>query len=100
MEKNRRENLKKKDICKNIHLKIGISQLYADKFLSDTIKILTLHLKKDKILKINGFGSFKILNKSKRIGRNPKTNQLYEISERKSVSFKPSIFLKKKINNE
>jgi len=100
MQKNKRDNLTKKDISKNIYLKSGISSLYANKFLEDTINILISGLKKNNLLKINKFGSFKILSKNRRIGRNPKNNEQHEISERKIVSFKASDFLKKKINDE
>lgn len=100
MEKNKRENLKKKDISKNIFLKSGISFSYASKFLDDTINILITGLKNKGTLKINKFGSFKVKSKKKRIGRNPKNNQTYEISSRKIISFKISNFLKNKINNE
>ena len=61
MQKNKRNNLKKQDIGKNIYLKSGISSSYANKFLEDTISILIFGLKKDELLKINQFGSFKVL---------------------------------------
>ena len=60
MEKNKRENLKKKDISKNIYLKSGIPISYASKFLDDTINILISELKNNGTLKINKFGSFKV----------------------------------------
>ena len=100
MEKNKRDNLKKKDISNTIHSNFGISSSYASKFLDDTINILISGLKNSGILKINKFGSFKVKYKKKRIGRNPNNNQIHEISSRKTISFKISNFLKNKINNE
>lgn len=100
MEKNKRDNLKKKDISNRIYLKSGIPSSYAGKFLDDTISILTSGLKKNGALKINKFGSFKVKSKKQRIGRNPKNNKTYKISSRKIISFKISNFLKNKINNE
>lgn len=41
-------------------------------------------------VKFAGFGSFKILNKSARMGRNPKTGEPAVISARRVVSFRPS----------
>ena len=98
MEKDKRENLKKKDISKNIYLKTGIPSSYASKFLDDIISILISGIKRDRILKIGKFGSFSLFSKNKRIGRNPKNNEEHEISERKIVSFKASSYLKNKIN--
>ena len=100
MEKNKRDNLKKKNISNSIYLKSGIPSSYASKFLDDTINILISGLKKNGALKINKFGSFKVKSKKKRIGRNPKNKQTYEINNRKIISFKISTFLKNKLNNE
>ena len=41
-------------------------------------------------VKITGFGTFKILSKSARIGRNPKTGVPALISARRVASFRPS----------
>ena len=62
--------------------------------INDIFNILIENLKNDKILKIKNFGTFKILNKNKRVGRNPKNNKLYEISERNVATFKTSNYLK------
>ena len=40
MEKIKRENLKKKDISKNISLKSGVSLSFASRFLDDALEIL------------------------------------------------------------
>jgi|TARA_B110000914_G_C15287956_1_gene365246 integration host factor subunit alpha len=95
---NRRKNIKKKDIINNIFLNIGIPSVYSAKVVNDIINILILNIKKYKKLKIKNFGSFSLQNKKKRIGRNPKNNDPYEISERIVVSFKMSKNLEKKIN--
>ena len=93
-------SLKKKNITSAVNKEIGLPSLYADKLINDIFNILIENLKNDEILKIKNFGTFKILNKNKRVGRNPKNNKLYEISERNVATFKTSNYLKKKINNE
>tara|TARA_B100000674_G_C37674002_1_gene838348 strand:+ start:136 stop:438 length:303 start_codon:yes stop_codon:yes gene_type:complete len=99
MPKNKRDNTKKKDISNEIYNKLGYPKLYLEKFLDDTIEVIIEGLIKDGNLKIDNFGSFKILKKGRRIGRNPRTKKEYEISPRKIVTFKTSNFLKEKINN-
>ena len=49
-------------------------------------------------IKISSFGTFKVINKKERIGRNPKTKVEAKILSRKVVKFKPSLLLKEKIN--
>ena len=100
MEKNKRDNLTKKDIANTKYSYFGVSTLYARKILDDTINILIAGLKKNGTLKINKFGSFKVKYKKKRTGRNPKNKQMHEISSRKIISFKISTYLKNKINND
>ena len=45
---------------------------------------------------ISSFGTFQVINKKERIGRNPKTKEEAKISSRKIVRFKPSSIFKKK----
>ena len=47
---------------------------------------------------ISGFGDFKVVHKKARIGRNPKTKVIHEISERQVVVFSPSKILRKEMN--
>ena len=94
-----RINLTKKDIIKSIYLQIGLSKKIIDLFLEDIIKILTRSIKKNKQVKISKFGTFIVRNKKKRIGRNPKTKEQANVSERNVLLFKPSKELKKYINN-
>ena len=40
-------------------------------------------------VKVAGFGTFKILDKSARVGRNPKTGEMAIVTARRVVSFRP-----------
>ena len=94
-----RINLTKKDIIKSIYLQIGLSKKIIDLFLEDIIKILSSSIKENKKVKISKFGTFIVRNKKKRIGRNPKTKEEKNVSERNVLLFKPSKEIKKYINN-
>ena len=60
---------------------------------------LKLFLKKLKrYFNLKNIGSFKILAKKERIGRNPKTKEEFIITPRNTVSFTASKFLKKIVN--
>ena len=90
MSQNKRDSLKKIDISKIINLKFGTSVNYTNKIIDDLILIITNELRTNKKLNIKNFGTFKILFKKKRIGRNPKTMESFEINERNVISFKSS----------
>ena len=98
--KNNSKNVTKKDISKSIYSKFGTSEKTISLFVDNIFNIFKKLLKEEKKLNLKNIGTFKILNKSKRIGRNPKTGEYHLISERKSLSFKVSESLKNKINND
>ena len=82
-------NLTKKDIIKKFNSKIGFSSNYSKKLVEDILEILTLNIKSG-YFNLKNVGSFKIIHKNERIGRNPKTKKKYIISSRKTVSFTAS----------
>ena len=79
----------KKDLIKDITLKTGLSSNVSKKIFNDLVNILILNIKKGSLV-LKNVGSFKIVEKKKRIGRNPKTKEEFIISARKTVSFTPS----------
>jgi integration host factor subunit alpha len=97
MLKTRNFNLTKKSISKEINSKIGISSSYIE-IITDDLIISLKFLIKRKILSIKNFGTFKIIQKKERIGRNPKNNKTYTITPRKSLSFIMSKSISDKIN--
>ena len=92
-------NYTKKDIAKDLSVKTGYSNIYSKKIINDLTNIL-IHQIKDGGLKYKNFGSFKLINKNQRMGRNPKTGENFIIKPRKQVSFKASNFLLKLLETE
>ena len=50
-------------------------------------------------VEISGFGKFVVRQKPARVGRNPMTGKEAEITERKVVTFKPSIIFRNAVYN-
>ena len=98
MLKIKESQLTKKDISKKINLNLGLSVSYTDK-ITDNLIIILKNLIKNNEINIKNFGSFKVLNKNERAGRNPRNKKIYAIKERKSLSFKISRNFNNKINN-
>ena len=95
------DNYKKKNLISNLSKKTGYSINFSKKLVNDLLEILVENISKGN-LNLKNIGSFNLINKKKRIGRNPKTKEKKIISERNVVLFKPSKELKKfiNINNE
>ena len=90
-----KKKLKKVDLIKTTISTLGFSQRYINKVTDSLISILFEIIKEKNYLNIKNFGTFRVLYKKERIGRNPKTKKNYFIKARKSISFKSSKKLSK-----
>ena len=89
---------KKEDIIIQLSNKTGFSINFSKKLINDLVKIIIENIKDDNF-NLKNIGSFKLLKKNERLGRNPKTGDEYIISKRRSVSFNPSKKISKYLNN-
>jgi len=78
------------DLSDKIRDKFGFTTTDSYKMVEIVFDEIKQSLLNKEEVKITGFGSFKILTKSARIGRNPKTGIPAIISARKVTSFHPS----------
>ena len=92
------KNFTRKDLSKKINKDLGFSRTFSSIIIDDFIESLISELITHEKIKISSFGTFNILNKKERIGRNPKTKIEAKISARKVVKFKPSLKVKNKLN--
>ena len=93
-----KKNFTRKDLSNKIYKEIGFSKKFSSEIIDNFFESLVSELIKSKKIKISSFGTFKVVNKKERIGRNPKTKVEAKISSRKVVKFKPSLIFKEKIN--
>ena len=94
-----KKNFTRKDLSNNIFKNIGFSSNFSAKIIDSFFETLINHIIKFNKVKISSFGTFEVIKKRERIGRNPKTKEEAKISSRKIVKFKPSSIFKNKINN-
>jgi len=94
-----KKNITRKNISNKINKKVGFSKNLSLKIVDNFFETIIHEIINFNKIKISSFGTFSIINKKERMGRNPKTNVEAKILARKVVKFKPSINLKNKINN-
>ena len=94
-----KQSLGKKEIIYSLKSSIGTSYTNIQKITDDIIDILTNILIDQKKINIKNFGSFNIVHKNERIGRNPKTKEEFTITSRNAVKFKPSKEFKQIVND-
>tara|TARA_Y100000590_G_scaffold440645_1_gene566289 strand:+ start:2778 stop:3077 length:300 start_codon:yes stop_codon:yes gene_type:complete len=94
------KNFTRKDLSNKIFKNLGFSKNLSSQIVDDFFEILVLEIIKSNKAKITSFGTFSVLKKKERIGRNPKTKVEAKISSRKVVKFKSSLLLKQKFNKQ
>ena len=93
-----KKNFTKKDLTSKLHQKIGFSKNFTSSIIDNFFESLISELTNSNKIKISSFGTFKVIYKKERLGRNPKTKVEAKICSRKVVNFKPSSSIKEKIN--
>ena len=75
-----KKNFTRKNLSNKIYHDLGFSENFSLKFVDNFFETLITELIKSNKVKISSFGTFRIMNKSERIGRNPKTKVEAKIS--------------------
>ena len=92
-------NLTRKNLVDKVHHKVGFSKNFSSEIIDSFFDLICNELVKLNKIKITSFGTFKMIQKKERIGRNPKTKIQAKIHARRVVKFKAANFLKERINN-
>ena len=87
----------KKDIALKIAEETNIKQIDVKKVVQKMLDHIIDSLFKGETIELRNFGVFKVKTRRSRIGRNPKTGTKVSIPERKVVTFKPGMVMKKKV---
>jgi|TARA_B100002052_G_scaffold289351_1_gene306638 nucleoid DNA-binding protein len=87
----------KKDISLNLSKITGFPYSLSNKLNNDLLDTIICEIKNKKLI-IQGIGTFILIQKNQRIGRNPKTKEEFVISKRKAIRFVVSKKLIDKLN--
>ena len=95
-----KKNFTKKNIINKVHQNLGFSKNFSSTIIDDFFESLIAELIRTKKIKISSFGTFMVVDKKERVGRNPKTKEEAKILARKIIKFKPSVLVKEKLNKK
>jgi DNA-binding protein HU-beta len=88
----------KADFVKSLKEEAGLASLaQAEAAYEKLFAIIGASLKKGDDVSITGFGSFKVVKRQARTGRNPRTGEKLQIPAGKSVRFTPGKGLKESL---
>lgn len=88
----------KADLVEAVHTKVGFSKRESAEIVEMVFNTMKDTLEQGEKIKISGFGNFEVRDKRARVGRNPQTGEVIEISARRVLTFKPSQVLKNALN--
>jgi nucleoid DNA-binding protein len=87
----------KKDIVIKISEETELRQLDVKRAVQRTLDHIIEALTKGETVELRNFGIFKVKSRKSRVGRNPKTGVEVPIPEKRIVSFKPGMIMKKRV---
>ncbi|MFA6078907.1 MAG: HU family DNA-binding protein [Candidatus Omnitrophota bacterium] len=87
----------KKEIVLKISEEAGLKQIDVKKAVQRTLELIVEALSRGETVELRNFGIFKVKTRKPRIGRNPKTGVTVPIPEKKVVSFKSGMVMRKKV---
>ena len=80
-----------------INRKVGLSRSESLAMVESILDHMSNALAEGENVKISGFGTFLLRDKSERVGRNPKTGVEVPITSRRVLTFRASQMLKERI---
>lgn len=88
------------DLADTLRSRFGLTAADSYRMIDIIFDEISESLINNEEVKIAGFGTFKILSKSARIGRNPKTGIPAVISARSVATFRPSADFRKLVSKK
>ena len=85
----------RQDLTNAIYEKVGLSRAESSEMVELTLKLIADELVKGNPVKLSTFGTFSIIEKRERMGRNPKSGEPAKITARRILTFRSSRQLKK-----
>lgn len=94
------KTLTRADLADAINRRIGLSRSEALAMVESILDMMSDALAEGENVKISGFGTFLLRDKTERLGRNPKTGIEVPITPRRVLTFRASKMLKERVAKE
>lgn len=89
--------MNKAELVDRVSDKTGLARRVARDAVESFVKSIKMSLQSGVDVHIVGFGSFKVLHRGPRRGRNPRTGQVINVPAKKAVKFVPGKDFKERI---
>lgn len=92
--------MNKAELIAAVAAKTGATKKSAEEAVNAFTDVVTEELKKGEKVQLVGFGSFEVIKRAARKGRNPQTKEEIKIPASKAPKFKPGKALKDIVNKK
>jgi DNA-binding protein HU-beta len=92
-----KEEMNKAELVSKMAELVGVTKVQVERGLSALIQAITEAVEKGSAVKLVGFGTFEVVRRAKRKGRNPRTGEPLKIEEKKVVRFRAGKRLKEAV---
>ena len=89
--------LTRADLAEAVNRKLGLSRAESLAMVEEILDLMSDALAAGENVKISGFGTFLLRDKTERIGRSPKTGDEVPITPRRVLTFRASQMLKDRV---
>lgn len=86
--------MNKTDLVKRVAEKVGMSENGAGQVVTTTFDVIETALIRGERVTLMGFGTFEVVNRAARTGRNPRTGEMIRIPAVQMPRFRPGKALK------
>ena len=91
--------MRKQDLVKEVANEAGLSEAQATKAVNAFLDSIQGALARNEEIQLSGFGSFKVVERAGREGRNPRTGETMQIAASRVPRFTAGSGLKKAISS-
>jgi DNA-binding protein HU-beta len=91
--------MRKQELVKSVAAKINQSESQTTQLVNAVFDTIQEALAQGEEVSISGFGSFRVVDRPSREGRNPQTGEPIQIAARRSPTFSPGSQLKRVVND-
>ena len=88
----------RRELVLSLAAKLGLTQRRAAEIVDAVFRIMKETMATGESIKLVGFGTLSVRDKSPRRGRNPRTGESLTITRRQMISFRPSKRLRERLN--
>lgn len=88
------------DLTNTLATQADITKKAAKEQIEAVVALVTAELAQGNTVRINNLGTFSVVDREARVGRNPQTGEELQIPASKAVKFKATTSLKASVNGE